>query len=276
MSIKAQLSVYPTGLGLTIFEGTPPFKVYLGDILLAQTDRDFVFIPFDTTRNIRNLELTIVDSAQFVYKVYPGPGVSDFNPYELGFLKVIAAKLNVKLKYRGGFKVLVRKRRNWGEPCPVCRDKVGPPKELLEGIIEPDYEYQNLSVDANCPVCFGTGYKGGYFEPVEAYAVYFNRTPVVMDTQEPVRFQQTQLIVSASPILEKDDLLIIPSLGNLIFRVIQVKPNEYKGVVVNQNVVVESIPEGSALSRLVNLQTLEFQDNAYGGFGLVDEGATAG
>jgi hypothetical protein len=257
--IEATVTVSPAGgLVITIEAGTPPFEVYAGEVLLAKTDEYLIFLPADITRNIQTVPLKIKDSTG--YERFLEIGQPNLNPYEIGFIRTILKHNLVLIQRRGGFLVKVLKRRHWGTPCPVCRKEIGPPEELAAVI------NQELSASGDCPVCFGTGYQGGYHPPIEVWATYYNKEPVIMDSADVVRFEQITLLLPNYPKVSKDDLLVIPTFGNQIVRILQVQPTTYKGVTISQVVAGQTVPEGSALNKLANLQTLEVEEEANLGF----------
>lgn len=70
----------------------------------------------------------------------------------------------------GGNKGWLLKRKRFGEKCP------GKPKPGKPGQFIPcrDWDTDDV-IDSNCPTCLGTGIEGGYYAPIEMYAVITQR-----------------------------------------------------------------------------------------------------
>lgn len=75
--------------------------------------------------------------------------VADFNQHDMALLRDMIRKETLRnTKYAGQHGYLM-KRRRWGTPCPDCTDwDTGEVK------------------DGHCTTCYGTGFVGGYFQPV--------------------------------------------------------------------------------------------------------------
>jgi hypothetical protein len=89
------------------------------------------------------------------YYSEPQPAWSGMNQHDRLIVRDILRKEKLLLnKYIGKCGKLL-KRRTWGLFCPNnCRD----------------YDTGDV-INQNCPVCFGTGFKGGYFPPID-YPVF--------------------------------------------------------------------------------------------------------
>jgi len=92
-----------------------------------------------------------------------------------------------------GVKLAILQRRRSGTLCPECGDPV-------------TYEAGN----ANCKVCYGMGYQGGFYEPIIVYGL---RGPEQDSTQHvgsasPVRRVRTTLILPPYPLVLPQDYLV--------------------------------------------------------------------
>lgn len=65
-----------------------------------------------------------------------------------------------KLKKQGGVQGFLLKRKIWGEACPSCLE----------------YDLENV-VNAQCPICYGVGFVGGYHEGMEFWVMPELATP---------------------------------------------------------------------------------------------------
>lgn len=99
-----------------------------------------------------------------------------------------------------GYKGYLLKRKIWGEPCPVCADH-----ETLD------------AQDGKCPVCFGTGKKGGYWP---GHLIYpwepqggSNQTKKIDNELATRNDRGTTMRVTAFPHIESYDIFVDISSG---------------------------------------------------------------
>lgn len=118
-------------------------------------------------------------------------------------------------------------RRTFGQRCPQCWDSV-----------------LGKRIDDSCPVCFGTGFSGGYHYPIEFYP-QFDKAPRVDQVATHDHHQQTILGMrcQASPRLSPFDLLI--DHKNQRYRVISAASTSRLGVDVHQEAQVIVLQPGS-------------------------------
>jgi len=259
-----EVSVLPYSKGLQIViekEGTEPYTLYINKEPVASFEGKIFLFPFPVSKGLQGVTIEVEDDTG--QRVQAFPGKFSLQPYEIGFLQTILQKQENVIRQHGGFIVRVYKRRRNGEPCPRCLKKAGP-----EPLFDELKTSQAMQVDPNCPVCLGTGYKGGYYKPIETWANYYQPQRVIADTFDTIRFEETTLVLTNYPLLERDDVVVIPTLGKP-FRVSQVQTSEYKGVVVNQIARLQSAEAGSILFRLMGLQYVDLSDNFSDSYGEV-------
>ena len=75
---------------------------------------------------------------------------SSLNERDSRLVREIMRKENLNMQKYAGQCGYLYKRRRWGTPCPECLD----------------YDTGEIK-NKHCEVCYGTGFVGGYFEPVE-------------------------------------------------------------------------------------------------------------
>lgn len=118
---------------------------------------------------------------------YPNYNITDRATLEILRRK----KLVLRQKYVGqNFKFL--KRKNWGEHCPKCWDN-----EMFR------------STDDSCRVCYGTGWKGGFFKPIPFIGMV-NKSPSysqinMFGTWKP---SDVMLYLLNYPILTERDIIV--------------------------------------------------------------------
>lgn len=145
------------------------------------------------------------------------------------FLKVqeIQRKYKMLSERYIGVPTYLLKVRKYGENCPKCWDEV-----------------KHESRNSRCPVCYGIGKTGGYFDP-ELITGHFEVSP---QTQQitPERglldFQESNFRSIADPLIDPYDVLVEKETNARwsVFR--QVQQTEHKRVPVSQIVTVREIP----------------------------------
>ena len=105
-------------------------------------------------------KVQLTDGDGIVYYSDPVPLASYWTRYDWTIGREILRKESLLLYKRAGVRGWLFKRRLWGEVCTV------------DGCTDPDTGEIN---DPNCPVCFGTGVVGGYYDALP-YWVFMNPT----------------------------------------------------------------------------------------------------
>ena len=144
---------------------------------------------------------------------------------------------HVQLSRKTGIQGLLFKRRISGIPCKKCRDF-----------------NTNEVRDSHCPVCFGTGWSGGYYRPMPC--AWFNVDPADasirydVNTQGPVTNTQYEARTIASPLLITGDVWLNQQ-SNERFRIMQVVPIvEQKGIPVVYKLAIERLPFSDVVYKL--------------------------
>jgi hypothetical protein len=150
-----------------------------------------------------------------------GPQYNSFDTDPVG-LELIRKK-NVYLRTQTGLPVFLFKKKTFGQYCPNCWDKIK----------------QRVS-KTNCEVCFGTGYAGGYWKPIE---LFVNRA-VPDNVTKTIGFNKTggASVVEASshPIISPGDFILYPQVGTR-HRVVSITAHTRMGDVISQYVNLTEI-----------------------------------
>ncbi len=131
-------------------------------------------------------------------------------------------KKNVFLRTRGGISAAVLLRKRWGPKCSRCFDEV-----------------RQLPRDADCKVCFGTGFTGGYQTPVFVHAALFNQALKTYVTFNDARYDaaNSTLELANLPVLSPDDI-VVDRVVNARYIVKEVTPFTHRMYTVCQYVKV--------------------------------------
>lgn len=145
----------------------------------------------------------------------PG-GVTSEAPPDLEAMEAIR-RFDLVLREYAGRRVLVLSERTWGQHCPHCWDAM-----------------KRRVSKSGCTACFGTGWAGGFFPPVESFCMKPKGQKVTQLTQF-FELQPSDDVMrfSSRPRLKPRDLII--SIDGRRWRVIAVGKNE-KGWALTQQV----------------------------------------
>lgn len=147
--------------------------------------------------------------------------------------------LSVGLQKFNGVPVSILKRRRWGTRCPACFDA------LTKSVTKP-----------KCEVCYGTGYDGGYWDPVETHARFTVTAPqTTITSMGKVDITQMRLYLLDYPVLEPDDI-IVHKYMNRRYLVKQLTQTELRTVPVHQVAIINELPRDSVEYRIpINADT---------------------
>ena len=112
-----------------------------------------------------------------------------------------------------GIYALVYKKKNTGPHCPDCWD-----------------EHYGRRTKEQCTTCFNTGYAGGYYSPYELRLRILSEQLTIAHSDEnivPINQDAVQLLLPVYPILDREDVIIIPVRGEIL-RVEQAQLNSNK------------------------------------------------
>jgi hypothetical protein len=150
-----------------------------------------------------------------------GPQYNQFPTDPVG-LELIRKK-NVYLRTQTGLPAFLYKKKTFGQYCPNCFDTIK----------------QRVS-KTNCEVCFGSGFAGGYWKPIE---LYVNRA-IPDSVTKTIGFNKTagNLVVETSnyPIIGAGDFLLFPQTGDR-YRVVSITVHTRMGGPIGQYVNLTEI-----------------------------------
>lgn len=176
-----------------------------------------------------------LDTAERIYHSRPLPTTGKLKYEDWRVCVAVMRAEHVQLARKTGTEGVLLKRKISGRPCRRCRD-------FNTGEVK----------DSGCPVCFGTGWTGGYYRPVPCS--WFNVEPADasikydIQTQGPITNTQFQARSIASPLLISGDVWLNKHNSER-YRIMHVQP------IVEQ----KSVPIVYALA----FERLAFSDIAY-------------
>jgi hypothetical protein len=155
--------------------------------------------PGDATANTYSLERALY----YRLRVIPPPGLDEavtvaglVGPESKGRQAGIRRKIlrdeTVMLSKLNGSRVAICKRKRWGPRCPDCFDPYT--REVLRG---------------DCLRCYGTGFVGGYHNPVITWARRTPKNVAVTQTESgKVELSGAQIMMLDFPSVQADDLIV--------------------------------------------------------------------
>ena len=138
-------------------------------------------------------------------------------------------KKNLFLTVRSGIAAAVLPRKSWGAKCPRCYNRE-----------------RGLPEDADCPVCYGTGYSGGFLNPILVPALF--NPPRMALLAAGLKYEPNQIYVEVSnwPLLYAHDVLVDRTM-NIRYRVDQVTPTSHRMHVVSQVALLLRVDDNDVL-----------------------------
>ena len=160
--------------------------------------------------------------------------VGDELPKRQSLLKrKIQRDIRVGFKFNG-VPIAVLKRKHWGIRCVDCFD-------LLTKRV----------TTSKCNTCFGTGFEGGYYEPVRISGrISVKNVQTDITVQGKADINQTQLTMLDFPILEDDDIVVHLNT-NQRYIVKHVTRTELRTVPVHQKILLSELERSSVEYRLI-------------------------
>jgi len=136
---------------------------------------------------------------------------------------------HVWLLKMGGEKVMYLKRRWEGDRCTACWDSV-----------------RRQSTKEGCLICYGTGFVGGYYNPIEM------TVSLISPASKKVLIQDHGMIIERmqsswtlwEPQLQPRDIFVLMLDGRRI-EVTEVTPTKWRGIILRQNFEYREIEETS-------------------------------
>lgn len=134
-----------------------------------------------------------------------------------------------------GVKAFVFKKRMFGDKCPRCWSK----------------ETEKV-MDDHCPVCYGTSFTGGYFDPIPSF-IQFEPTPNTRGKTYYGNLEANQIgaWTISLPEISPDDIIIRGGDWNT-YRVIQVQTTELQTNTVRQILTLTQMGRGDVENKLAN------------------------
>lgn len=131
-------------------------------------------------------------------------------------------KKNVFLRCRGGVSAVILLRKRWGPKCNRCWDNV-----------------RMLPRDPDCKECFGTGFTGGYLNPIFVHAALFSQALRAYISFNDARYDAANatLELANNPQVSPDDVIIDRTV-NTRYVIKEVMPFTHRMAVVCQSVKV--------------------------------------
>jgi hypothetical protein len=166
-----------------------------------------------------------------------GKGYCDSAPTKHGpeadniALEMIRKKLTY-LYVKGGMLAAVFCVKTWGTNCSRCYN----------------YERQEPT-DDNCPDCFGTGYSGGYLNPVYVPALMNPPQRAIVSAGLVYETDTPFMEFGNTPELRPDDL-VVNCLQNIRYRVKHVAPTTHRMALVAQMVSLVRVDENDIVYTL--------------------------
>jgi len=154
----------------------------------------------------------------------PG-GVTMEAPPDIYALEAIR-RFNLVLSGYGGRRVLVSVQKTWGQRCPNCWDAL-----------------KRRCKSSKCVTCFSTGLVGGYFSPMEAWALKPpHREAVQLTSLFEMQIDDRIMWLGRYPRVKPRD--VITSIDGDRFRVIAVSRSEKAWALTRQTVQVRRLDRG--------------------------------
>ena len=145
---------------------------------------------------------------------------------EIRYAAHVMERLALELKRLNGIATLYFQKRTIGEHCPECWDPVA-----------------RRSTNSRCLTCYGTGIKGGYYDPI---LIYVNYTPMVKHhskaTVGTIDTISAQAWTLAFPIITPESIFIELNSNANRWRVKQIQFSELHRIPIRQRLQLEQIP----------------------------------
>lgn len=142
--------------------------------------------------------------------------------------KKIQRDIVIGFKIGSGIPMQILTRRRWGTRCPVCFDKL-----------------TKTVTNSKCTSCYGTGYTGGYHDPVRIQGRKgTTNVQVSMSPQGQAEVNQIDFTMLDYPLVATDDVFVEVRTGRR-YVVKHVTRTELRGVPVHQKLVLSELARDS-------------------------------
>lgn len=166
-----------------------------------------------------------------------GRGYRDSGPMTLehdadGIAFELVRKKNLYLTVRGGIGVSIFLRKAWGPKCSRC------------------FNYQRMiPEDPDCLECYGTGFTGGYLDPLHVPALMNLPREAIVRAGIKYELGTTYAELSNWPLVDPDDLVVDRKM-NIRYRIKTITPTSHKMHTVSQIVSVLRADENDVIYNL--------------------------
>lgn len=144
----------------------------------------------------------------------------------------LVRKKNVYLTVRGGISVAVFTRKTWGAKCPLCWNK-----ERMQ------------ATNPDCHGCMGTGFSGGYLNPILVPALFNPPKHQVIDTGIQYVPENVYVELTNYPPLHMNDV-VVNARENQRYTVIQVAYFSHRMYTISQIALLNRVDENSIIYTL--------------------------
>ena len=119
---------------------------------------------------------------------------AEITPTQRGLRRRLQYDQNILLKRINGVPMVLLKRRRWGIRCTTCYDPV-----------------TRATLHEQCPECYGTSFKDGYWTPVLTHGRVYPPTAVNAQTapQQKIEKAQHNIHLLDVPLLADDDIIVV-------------------------------------------------------------------
>jgi hypothetical protein len=142
--------------------------------------------------------------------------------------EMVRKKLTFMLA-KSGSSVAVVPRKTWGPNCNRCYN-----------------QQRQVAEDPDCPDCFGTGYTGGYLNPVYLPAIVNPAKKAVVAAGIDYDVNQIYIELANTPIVFPDDMVVLTKM-NVRYTVREVTPSSHREHIVSQVCSLNRVDELSCL-----------------------------
>lgn len=144
----------------------------------------------------------------------------------------LVRKKNVFLRVKGGVEMVVYLRKRNGPKCSRCYSRE-----------------RNEALDEDCPDCYGTGYSGGYWNPVTVLGLYNPPQHILVEAGVTMEAGQTYFELANWPSVSLGDIIIDRRM-NVRYSVDSMKPTSHRGHPISQIVQVTQFDESAVVYTL--------------------------
>lgn len=165
---------------------------------------------------LRNYYYVVRAASKTGGKNYIDSSWVDCRPEQDHIATELIRKKQVFLMTRGGCQGAILVKKTWGALCSRC------------------YNHQKmLASDPDCPNCFGTGYTGGYLQPMYLPALINPPKKAIVAADIVYDPRQIYAEVGFMPQVNPDDIFVDVKM-NIRYKVQDVSPSSHRQVVVSQ------------------------------------------